>query len=151
MTLVERIEDDLRTALKSSDKLKVSVLRMIKASLKNREIDKGSPLSDDDVLTVLGSLAKQTKESIKEYERAGRGDLAQKEKEELSVIQSYLPEQLSEEEIERMIHEVIEETAASSVKDMGKVMKVLMPRLKGRADGKRVNQRVREILNSLQR
>ncbi|NOY63922.1 MAG: GatB/YqeY domain-containing protein [Nitrospirae bacterium] len=144
--LLESIEADLRESLKSANKTKVSVLRMIKASIKNREIDKGSPLTDEEIIEVLVSLVKQRRESIEEFRRAGRNDLVKQEEEELSILQSYMPEQLSEEELVNLIRAAIEEAGATSPRDMGKVMKLIMPRVKGRADGKVVNQKVREIL-----
>ncbi len=146
--LLERIEADLKDALKRSDRLKLSVLRMIKASIKNKEIEKGSPLSDEEIISVLTSLSKQRRESIEEFRRAGREELVEKETAELSVLQSYMPEQLSEEELNDMIKSAIQESGATSVRDIGKVMKIVMPRVKGRADGKVVNQKVRAILES---
>ncbi|HHN63960.1 MAG TPA: GatB/YqeY domain-containing protein [Nitrospirae bacterium] len=146
--LLKRIEADLKDALKRSDRLKVSVLRMIKASIKNKEIEKGSPLSDEEIISVLTSLSKQRRESIEEFRRAGREELVEKETAELSVLQSYMPEQLSEEELNDIINSAIQESGATSVRDIGKVMKIVMPRVKGRADGKVVNQKVRAILES---
>ncbi len=144
--LLESIEADLKESLKSANKTKVSVLRMIKASIKNKEIDKGSPLADEEIIEVLASLAKQRRESIEEFRRAGRNDLVEQEEEELSILQSYMPEQLSEDELVNLIRVAIEEAGATSLRDMGKVMKLIMPRVKGRADGRVVNQKVREIL-----
>ena len=147
MTIREKIDSDLKEALKSGERLSVSALRLLKSALKNKEIEKGKALTDDDILSVLSSQAKQIRESIAEYEKAGREDLASKEKAELAVLQRYLPEQLTEGELQRLIKETIKETGASSPKDIGRVMKALMPRIKGRADGKAVNQMVRELLS----
>ncbi len=147
MSILERIDSDLKVAMKSSEKIRVSTLRMVKASLKNLEIEKGE-LSDDDVIGVLSTQAKQRRESISEFEKGGRQDLADQEREELAVILSYLPEQLSEEELTGIIQETIRETGASSLKDMGRLMKSLMPRVKGRADGKLVSQKVKELLGN---
>ncbi|NOZ25735.1 MAG: GatB/YqeY domain-containing protein [Nitrospirae bacterium] len=147
MSILERIDSDLRVAMKSSDKVRVSTLRMIKASLKNLEIEKGS-LSENDVVGVLGTLAKQRRESISEFEKGGRQDLAEQEKGELAVILDYLPEQLSEEELADLILETIKTTGAASMKDMGRVMQSLMPRVKGRADGRLVSQKVKELLGN---
>ena len=147
MSILERIDSDLKVAMKSSEKIKVSTLRMVKASLKNLEIEKGE-LSDDDVIGVLSTQAKQRRESISEFEKGGRQDLADQEREELAVILSYLPEQLSEEELTGIILETIKETGASSLKDMGRLMKSLMPRVKGRADGKLVSRKVKELLGN---
>jgi len=151
MTLRERIEIDFKAAFKSSDKARLSSLRLIKAALKNREIEKGGELSDEEVIEVLSTLAKQQKESIVEFRKGGRTDLVRKEEAELGVIKEYLPEELPEEEIDRIINECISEVSASSIRDMGRVMKVLMPRIKGRADGKVVNAKVREILQDKER
>jgi uncharacterized protein len=139
---LQKFDDDLKTALKAGDVLRVSVLRMVKAGLKNRQIEKGGELSEEEVLSVLSSMAKQRKESIEQFSKGGREDLAEKERTELSIIQSYLPAQLSVEEIDAVIAEAIRESSAMGSKDVGKVMKLVMPRLKGGADGKTVNQRV---------
>jgi len=136
----------LKEALKSRDDLKVSVIRMVKASLKNKEIEKMSSLTDDEILSVLSTLAKQRRESIDLFSAAGRTDLADKETKELEIIQSYLPKQLSPGELNNIIRSAISESGASSLNDLGAVMKVLMPRVKGVADGKLVNQRVKELL-----
>jgi uncharacterized protein YqeY len=146
MSLLQKLDDDLKTALKSSENLKVSVLRMAKAALKNRQIDKGGELSDEDVLSVLSSLSKQRRESIEQFSKGGREDLAEKERQELSILQSYLPKQLSMDELDKIIVEAIQESSAAGIKDMGKVMRVVMSRIKGSADGKTVNNRVKELL-----
>lgn len=147
MSILERIDSDLKVAMKSSEKIRVSTLRMVKASLKNLEIEKGE-LSDDDVIGVLSTQAKQRRESISEFEKGGRQDLVDLERAELAVILGYLPEQLSEEELTGIIQETIRETGASSLIDMGRLMKSLMPRVKGRADGKLVSQKVKELLGN---
>ncbi len=148
MSLLQRIDDDLKTALKSGDKIAVSTLRFIKSVLKNREIGKGAPLTDEDVIDVLTTLVKQRRESIEGFRRGGRADLVEKEERELAIIKSYLPEELSEEELSRLIKETIEETGAVSVREMGKVMKALMPKVKGRADGRKVSEMVKAELEA---
>lgn len=148
MTLQERIESDLKAALKEKDKPRLSALRLIKAAIKNKEIEKGSPLSEEDLIALLSSLAKQRKESIAEFQRGGREDLVLKEEEELRLLKSYLPEELSKEELTRLVKETINEVGASTTADMGKVMKALMPKVRGRADGKEVSAIVREILST---
>ncbi len=150
MSIAERVESDFKEALKSGDKASVSILRLIKSALKNKEIEKGGTLTEEETLSVLNTLSKQIRESIVEYEKAGRADLVEKEKKELEILQRYLPEQLSEQELKSIIHQVINEVEAKSIKDLGKVMKTLMPRVKGRADGKIVNQMVREVLSAKQ-
>jgi hypothetical protein len=146
MSFLKKLDDDVKTALKASESLKVSVLRMAKAALKNREIDKRGDLTEEDIVSVLSSLAKQRRESIEQFSKGGREDLAEKERQELAILQSYLPQLLPTEELDRLIIEAIQESAAVGIKDIGKVMRILMPRLKGAADGKVVNQRVRELL-----
>ncbi|RME68731.1 MAG: GatB/YqeY domain-containing protein [Nitrospirae bacterium] len=147
-TLKERIESDLKEAMKASDTLRVSTLRLIKSAIKNKEIDKGGSLGDDEVIQVLSSLVKQRRESVEMYQKAGRKDLAEKEEAEIKIIQSYMPEQLSDEEIREIIAEAIKQTGATSMKDMGKVMKTVMAKVKGRADGKKVNEMVRQALSA---
>lgn len=146
MSILERIETEFRGALKAKDERKVSILRMVKASIKNKEIEKRTSLSEDDVYDILNSFVKRGKESVEQFSKAGRSDLVQKEEEELRIIRSFLPEQLSEDDIKRLIREAISEVNAKGVNDMGKVMKVIMPKVKGRADGRLVNNLVREVL-----
>ncbi|HEX8947738.1 MAG TPA: GatB/YqeY domain-containing protein [Dissulfurispiraceae bacterium] len=145
---LQDLDAELKEALKSHDELKLSVVRMIKASLKNKEIEKMGTLIDDDVTSVLSSMAKQRRESIEQFSAAGRTELADKERKELEIIQSYLPKQLSPEELDAILVSAIKESNASSPADMGKVMKLVMPRIKGAADGKVVNLRVKELLTS---
>ncbi|HKN19274.1 MAG TPA: GatB/YqeY domain-containing protein [Dissulfurispiraceae bacterium] len=147
-TIPQRLDAELKEALKSRNELKLSVLRMLKASLKNKEIEKMGPLSDAETISVLSSMAKQRRDSIEQFAAAGRLDLAEKETRELEIVLSYLPAQLSHEELDRIIYSAISECNASSPGDMGKVMKVVAPLTKGRADGKVVNQRVKELLGA---
>ena len=148
MSLLKRFDDDLKVALKASESTKVSVLRMVKAAAKNRQIEKGRELTDYEILSVLSTMAKQRRESIEQFTKGGRMDLAQNEERELTILQSYMPQQLSNDEIDRMIRDAISESSAKGSRDMGKVMRVLMPRIKGVADGKYVNERVKELLES---
>ncbi len=149
MSLPEKIDADLKGAMKSGDKLRLETLRMMKSALKYRQIEKGAPLSDDDVIPVLGTLSKQRRESIDQFRKAGREDLAQKEEKELAVIAAYLPRQLTPEELEPIIKESISEAGARGPQDMGKVMKVLMPKVKGAADGKLLSEKVKEALSKI--
>lgn len=146
MSLLQKLDDDLKIALKASDRLKVSVLRMAKAALKNRQIDKRGELSEEDIISVISTLSKQGKESIEQFSKAEREDLAEKERQELLILQSYLPKQLTTEELDAIIVETIEETSSKGIEDFGKVMRLVMPRVKGAADGKIVNQRVKDLL-----
>lgn len=146
MRLVERLTDDMKQAMKNKDKLKLSVIRMVKSAIKNEEINQGKELSDDEVLTVLTRELKQRRDSLQEFEKAGRDDLAASSRDEMAVLMEYMPEQLGEDDIRKLVAEAIEQSGASSKKDMGKVMGVLMPKVKGRADGALVNKIVQELL-----
>jgi uncharacterized protein len=148
LAILEDLNAALKEAMKSRDELKVSVIRMMKASLKNKEIEKMGALTDEDILSALSTMAKQRRESIEQFTNAGRTELAEKESRELEILQAYLPKQLSSEELDALIKNAISESGAKSAADMGKVMKVLMPGVKGVADGKAVNQRVKELLGS---
>lgn len=148
MQFSEKLSDDYKDALRSGDKIKVSVLRMIKAAVKNREIEKGSLLSDDEIFAVFRSFVKRANESIEQFSKAGRMDLAEKEKEELSIMQGYLPLQPGEDEIRKLVKEIISETGAAGPKEMGKVMKAVMAKTKGLADGKLVSNLVKEMLEA---
>jgi len=146
MSLLKKLDEDLKTALKKSDKLKLSVLRLVKAAITNQQIDKGRELLDEEILAIFSTLAKQRRESIEQFLKGGRDDLVQQETQELLILQSYMPAQLSVEELDAIIVQAIKESSAKSEGDMGKVMKMLAPRIKGVADGKWVNNRVRELL-----
>jgi uncharacterized protein YqeY len=148
LAILDDLNSALKEAMKSRDEVRVSTIRMMKASLKNKEIEKMGDLTGEDVLQVLSTLAKQRRESIEQFSGAGRMELAEKESKELEIIKSYLPKQLSPEELDELIRSAISESGAKSPNDMGKLMKVLMPKVKGAADGKVVNQRVRELLGS---
>ena len=148
MSLVERFNNDLKEAMKASQALRVSVLRMTKAAAKNRQIEKGRDLTDEEIVDVLASMVKQRRDSVEQYTKAVRTDLAAKEEEEIAILQTYMPAQLGAEELDRIIREAIAESSAAGPQDMGKVMRVLMPKVKGLADGKYVNQRVKELLES---
>ncbi len=145
-TVTQRLDAELKEALKSRNELKVSVIRMIKASLKNKEIEKMAPLSDAEITSVLSTMAKQRRESIEQFAAAGRSDLSEKETKELEIVHTYLPAQLSPEDIDKIIRSAIDECHASQPGDMGKVMKIVVQQTKGTADGKIVSQRVKELL-----
>ncbi len=146
MSFQERLDAELKEALKARNELKVSVVRLIKASLKNKSIEKGGTLADEDVLSVLSTLAKQRKESIDQFTLGGRTDLADRERKELAIVLDYLPKQLSSEELDVVIRAAIAECGATTAQDLGKVMKIVIQKTRGSADGKMVNQRVRELL-----
>jgi uncharacterized protein len=147
MSFLDRINEDLKAAMKSKDPDRLSTLRMVKTALKNREIDKMEALTDDESIKVLQSLVKQRRDSIEQYQQAGRIDLAEKEAAELKVIEEYLPAALDEAAIARVVEETVAETGATSMKEMGAVMKAVMAKLAGQTvDGKVVNQIVKSKL-----
>ncbi|MCF6092836.1 GatB/YqeY domain-containing protein [Microaerobacter geothermalis] len=146
MSLIERLNEDMKQAMKDKDKVKLSVIRMVRSAVKNAEIEARKELSEDEVLAVLNRELKQRRDSLQEFEKAGREDLVEKVKEEIDILVKYLPEQLSEEELRRLVEQTITEIGASSKAEMGKVMGALMPKVKGRADGKLVNQIVQQLL-----
>ncbi len=148
MTIRKRIQEDLKTSMKAKDGDRVSVLRLVLAAVKNREIELKSELDDDQTLAEIMSAAKRRKESIEAFKEGGREDLVLKEGKELAILEEYLPEQLSSEELKSLIQGAIESTGASSPGDIGKVMKVIMPEVQGKADGKVVNMIVKELLSS---
>ncbi len=145
--LKQRINDDVKTAMRSKDKERLGVLRLITAAFKQKEVDERIELDDTMVLAIMDKMTKQIRDSIQQFEQAGRDDLAQKEAFELGIIQEYLPAQLTEGEIKQIITESIEATGAESAKDMGKVMGVLKPRLQGRADMGKVSGLVKQQLS----
>lgn len=146
MTTIERLREDMKKAMREKDSVALTTIRMVMADIQNREIEKRSPLDDDEVNQMLGSIVKKRRDAIDEAEAAGRSDVAEREKNELKVIEGYLPPGLSEEELEAEIDAAIQEAGAAGQADMGQVMRVLMPRVKGRADGKLVNELVRRKL-----
>jgi hypothetical protein len=148
MSLGEQIVSDLTAAMKAQDAQRTSTLRMVKAAMMNRKIEKGSDLSDEDVQKLLRSLVKQRRDSIEQYEKAGRQELVDKEAAEIAVIETYLPQAASAAEIEAAVTAAIAETGATSMKDMGKVMKSAQAALAGKnADGKQVSEIVKAKLS----
>ncbi len=147
MELKVRLAEDYRAALRSGDKLKVSVIRLLTALIKNREVEKRAPLTDAEVMQAISSSCKQRQDSIEQYRQGGRQDLVDKETAELHILQSYLPQPFTAEELEELVRAAIQEAQAASPKEMGKVMTLLMPKVTGRADGKVVSALVREMLS----
>lgn len=148
MGLGPKIDADFKAALKAKDAPTVSCLRMVRAALKNKEKDLRRPLEEPEEIQVLKSLAKQRRDSIEQYQKGGRPELAAQERAELEIIQAYLPAQLDQAAIEKVLDQVFDEVKPLGPKDMGKVMKAAMARLGGQADGKLVNQLVRQRLTS---
>ena len=146
MSLKSRIQDDVKQAMRARDKARLSVLRLITAAIKQKEVDERIELSDGDVLAVLDKMAKQRRESLEHYRKAGRDDLADQEQFELELIGEFMPEPLGEAELGRLIQAAIKETGASSMRDMGAVMAALREQVQGRADMKAVSDSVRARL-----
>jgi len=144
--LKERLQADMKAAMKSGEKERLGVIRLIMAGIKQREVDERIQLDDAQVLAVLDKMVKQRRESIAQFQSAGRGDLVAAEQAELSVIQEYLPQALSDEEVESLIQAALTESGASGIGDMGKVMAVLKPKMQGRADMSKVSSRVKSLL-----
>lgn len=146
MSLVERLNEDMKQAMRDKDKFKLSVIRMVRSAIKYVEVNERRVPDDNEVLELLNREVKQRKDSLQEFEKAGRDDLASDVRAEIEIIQAYLPQQFSEEEVKAIVKQTIEDVGASSKADMGKVMGALMPKVKGRADGKLVNQLVQDQL-----
>ncbi|MBT3362583.1 MAG: GatB/YqeY domain-containing protein [Chloroflexi bacterium] len=146
MALEEKLTDDMKTAMKSKDKLRLSVIRMVKAKIKNAQIEKRDVLNDDEVLKVIARDVKQHKESITAFTDGGRTELAEKEEAELEILMEYMPQQMSRDEVVAIINQAIAETGATGPQDKGKVMGKIMAQVSGKADGKEVNTIVMELL-----
>lgn len=148
MSILDQLNQDMKEAMRSKDKLRLSVIRMVKGSLQNEAIKlKKEELTADESLTVLSREVKQRKDSLQEFEKVGRQDLADKLQEELEILSAYLPEQLSEDELKQIISQAISEAGATSKKEMGKVMGLVLPKVKGKADGGLVNKIVQQMLS----
>ncbi len=152
MATYQKILDDIKTAMKQKEQHRLDVLRSLKSAIFEKEVserkDGKAELSDEDVVNVIMKAAKQRKDSIQQYREAGRDDLADNEEKELKIIESYLPEMMSEDDIKQIVQEAIDSTGASGPQDMGKVMGQVMPKVKGKADGAQVNRIVKELLNA---
>ena len=147
MSLKENLMKDLKTAMKTKDKRAKDTITMVRAAVKQKEVDDRVELDDEGVLKVLAKEIKERRGSIEEFEKAGRDDLVESTKAEIDVLMKYMPEQLSEEELEKLIRQVMEENNITEKKQMGLLMKNIMPKVQGRADGKAVNAIVNRILN----
>jgi len=146
MSLKEKINDDVKTAMRAKDEARLGTLRMLTAAIKQREVDGRIQLDDAQVVAAIEKLIKQSRESIEQYEKGGRKDLADKERSEMAVWQVYMPQLLSDAEIDKFIAEAIAATSASSIKDMGKVMGILKTKLQGRADMGQVGGKIKAKL-----
>ncbi|MEJ1314358.1 GatB/YqeY domain-containing protein [Latilactobacillus sakei] len=147
MSLLEQLSSDLKTAMKAKDKLRLTVIRSLKTALTNAKISAGQDLSSDEELSVLSSQVKQRKDSLAEFEKGDRADLAEQTKAEIEIVQAYLPEQLDEAAVIVIVDEAMRATGATGKADFGKVMQYVMPKVKGRADGAMVNQVVKSKLS----
>lgn len=145
-TLSERLSDDMKQAMKDKEKVRLSVIRMVRAAIRNKEIDSGASLNDEEVLAVVQKELKQRRDSLQAFENAGRDDLADAAKEEIRILETYLPAQLSEEEVRSIAVRIISEVGASGKSDVGKVMPKLMQEIRGKADGKLAQQVVSGLL-----
>ena len=149
MSLKDKIIGDMTAAMKAKDAARTSTLRMVKAAITNREKEGGGPLTDDDVLKLLRSQVKQRRDSVEQYQNAGRQELVDKEQAEILIIEAYLPQAASSEEIDQAVESAVAETGAASMKDMGAVMKVAMAKLAGKnADGRAVSEAVKQKLTA---
>ncbi len=146
MTLKEQLTQDMKSAMKQKDRIRLGTIRLLRSAIKNREIELREELNDEEVIKVISTSVKQHKESIEQFKKGGREELVKKEQAELKILESYLPQQMSEAEINALVQEAIEAVNATSMKDMGKVMKYIMPKTQGRADGKMINQQVKAQL-----
>jgi len=147
MTLKEQLTQDMKSAMKQKDRVQLATIRLLRSAIKNREIELREELNDEEVIKVISTSVKQHKESIEQFKKGGREELVKKEQAELKILESYLPQQMSEAEINALVQEAIEAVNATSMKDMGKVMKYIMPKTQGRADGKMINQLVKAQLS----
>lgn len=148
-TLKERIQDDMKNAMRAKEKARLATIRLVLAAIKQKEVDEQISLGDDQVLAVLEKMVKQRRDSINQYEDAGRQELADVEKAEITILQEYLPEQMDAAELESIITEIINGVSAGGPQDMGKVMGALKPRIQGRADMGQASQLVKTKLSAL--
>lgn len=146
LTLYPKIAEDLKQAMKSKNSFRLSCLRMLKAALKNLQVEKGHELNDEEIQSVISSMIRKGKEAAQEFRRGGREDLAQKEEQEIGILYEYLPQQLTPEQIEATVRELISDLSAEGPKDMGKVMKMAMTRMAGQAQGKEVSEITKRLL-----
>ena len=147
MPLSQRITAELKEAIKAKDAVRVSCMRMLKADLKNRQVEKGSDLEDKEIESVVSSLIRKGQEAAKEFRGGCRSDLAEKEEEEVRIFYEFLPEQLDSADIEKKIKDIISELSATGTEDLGKVMKAAMAQMAGKVQGKEVNEIARKLLS----
>lgn len=146
MSLKQKLQEDLKSSMKNKDTVRKSVVTLIRASIKQYEVDNRTELNEDGIIDVIAKQLKQCRDALVEFEKAGREDLIKETEAEIEVLKEYLPQQLSEEELEEIVKCTISEVGATSMKDMGKIMSVIQPKVKGRADGKLINKLVKQNL-----
>ena len=146
MSLKEKLQEDLKSSMKNKDTVKKSVVTLIRAAIKQHEVDNSVELADDAIIDIISKQLKQRKDSLAEFVKANRDDLVEETKSEIQVLEGYLPQQLSEEELEKIVIETIAEVGATSMKDMGKIMAAIKPKTAGRADGRKINELVKKNL-----
>lgn len=146
--LKQQLLEDMKKAMKEKDKARLSVIRMTRSEIKNKEIETGEELDDEGVISVIAKQVKQIKDSLSDFEKSGKEDVMEKLYKEIEILEEYLPEQMSEEEVDELVDQVIEETGAENMSDMGRVMGKIMPKIKGRADGTMVSNKVKEKLSN---
>ncbi|MBP7341926.1 MAG: GatB/YqeY domain-containing protein [Smithellaceae bacterium] len=147
MDVNAKLNEQMVTAAKAKDKIRLSTVRMLKTALHNKEIDLLRPLNETETMQILSGLVKQRKDSIEQFAKGGRQDLVEKEEAELKILQEFMPAQMSDDDVEALIRKIIADLGATSAKDMGKVMKVLMPQITGKADGKAAGEKVKALLS----
>lgn len=147
MTLKVKIDEDLKNSLKAKDAVRTACLRMLKASLKNKQVELGRDLEEQEILAVISSMVRKGKEAAEEFKRGGRDDLALKEEQEIDIFYEYMPKQCSPDEIRNVLQEIIADLSAEGPKDMGRVMKAAMERLSGKAQGKEISEIARQLLS----
>lgn len=146
MSLKEKLQEDLKSSMKNKDTVKKSVVTLIRAAIKQHEVDNRVELADDAIIDIISKQLKQRKDSLAEFIKANRDDLVDETKSEIQVLEGYLPQQLSEEELEKIVIETIAKVGATSMKDMGKIMAAIKPKTAGRADGRKINELVKKNL-----
>ena len=146
MSLKEKLQEDLKSSMKNKDTVKKSVVTLIRAAIKQHEVDNRVELADDAIIDIISKQLKQRKDSLAEFVKANRDELDEETKSEIQVLEGYLPQQLSEEELEKIVIETIAEVGATSMKDMGKIMAAIKPKTAGRADGRKINELVKKNL-----
>ncbi|EQF23960.1 yqey-like family protein [Clostridioides difficile CD160] len=146
MSLKQKLQEDLKSSMKNKDTVRKSVVTLIRASIKQYEVDNRVELDEDGIIDVIAKQLKQRRDALVEFEKAGREDLIKETEAEIEVLKEYLPQQLSEEELEEIVKSTISEVGATSMKDMGKIMSLIQPKVKGRADGKLINKLVKQNL-----